>query len=321
MTFPPPFLAAAVQATPVFLDLDATVDKVIDIIGKAADRNARLVAFPESFIPGFPYWPRGYLRDRDRSITALAQLYENALELGSPLEAKIAEAARDAEIYVVIGATERDESAGTTLFNSLLYYSPQGKRIGHHRKLVPTGDESCVWGVGDGSHLAVHHTDIGRIGGLICGNNDMTLAKAALLFAGEQIHIASWPGFTRHFSRVDLACRAYAKEGGVYVVVSSSYMTADDVPADFVLRNETDWSIDGYSGIIGPDGEWVVGPVTGREEIVIGEVDLAKIVTAKAQIDGIGKYSRPDIFRFEVQIAPQRRRGEAATPEDWRQYS
>ena len=316
-----PFLAAAVQATPVFLDLDATVDRVVDLVGEAAGRHARLVVFPETFVPGFPYWPRANPQpDRHKSFTALAQLSENALVLDSPAEQRIAAAAREHSVFVVVGVTEKDEAMSGTLFNTLLYYDDKGARIGHHRKLVPTFDEACVWGRGDGSHLKVYDTDVGRISGLICGNNRMPLAKAALQMAGEQIHVAVWPGYTDP-EKLSLTCRAHAQDAGVYVIVSSSYLTADDIPADFVLRDETVWNVAGCSGIINPRGEWIAGPVVGAEEIVIGEIDLSTIVAARGLGDVTGVYSRPDILRLSVQVSPQYQRGGPHTDEEWQVFA
>lgn len=295
------FKVAAVQASPVWLDRGATVEKACRLIGEAAAEGARLVVFPEAWVPTFPYWPRALpYPDKKLCVEAYVQLYEQAVEVPGPETGLLADAARRAGVYLVIGVNERDRTFGGTLFNSLLYFGPDGRILGKHRKLVPTHEERCVWGMGDGADLEVYDTDIGRLGGLICGNNWITLAKYWLLASGEQVHVAVWPCRRATASMAELAVRSYAIEGQVFVVSACGIISPDDVPDDFPLKERTEWTIEGGSGIVAPDGQWLAGPVYGREAIVTAEVDLRDIVAAKANQDAIGHYARPDLFRLLV---------------------
>lgn len=309
---------AAVQGSPVFLDRAATIAKTVDLVSAAASSGAEVVVFPETFVPGFPYWPRAYpLPHRSKSIEALELLYENSLDLDAGEGAVLAEAARDYGVYIIVGVTERDRNAGTTLFNSLLTFAPDGRLLYRQRKLLPTFDEQCLWGRGDGTDVRVQRLEFGSVGALICGNNRMTLAKAKLLLDGEEIHIAPWPGYTRQRERAELTSRSYALEGGVFVIMASSFVTADMIPKSFPLRDETEWAVDGCTGIIGPTGQWLRGPIVGREGMVIAELDPAEMVRARYATDVAGSYGRPDLFRLAVNVSPQRLRGADAEGAVW----
>jgi predicted amidohydrolase len=295
------FKAAAIQAKPVWLDKAATVAKACRLIDEAASDGNRLIVFPEAWIPTFPYWPRALSQpDKQLSTEAYVGLYHQAVDVPGPETEAIGEAARRAGATVVIGINERDRALGNTLFNSLLYFAVDGGLIGHHRKLMPTWDERAVWGIGDGTDLAVYDTPVGRLGGLICGNNSITLAKYYLLTQGEQVHVAVWPNRHSISEMAELVARGYALEGQVFVVSACGIMDAADVPDDFPLKSRTVWDMDGGSGIVGPNGRWLAGPVYGREAIVSAEIDLDRIIAAKANQDVVGHYGRPDLFRLEV---------------------
>ena len=309
------FVAAAVQAAPVFLDRDATVEKAVGLIGEAAERGAKLIAFPETWIPGYPGWIFGAAEwDEPRSKRAFARLLKNSVEVPSPATDALCRAAREAGAHLVVGIHERDsEFSAGTIYNSLLYVSDQGEILGVHRKLVPTHAERIVWGQGDGSTLHVFDTPLGRLGGLICWEHWMPLARFAMHAKGEQIHVAAWPEVPDIHH---LASRHYAFEGRCYVICVGSYMRTSDLPADFELAEvmgaagefggEAADLLPGGSGIIGPDGAWIAGPVAGREEIVYGEIDLGRIAEEQQALDSAGHYNRPDIFSLTVDERPKR---------------
>jgi nitrilase len=305
-----PIVVAAVQAAPVFLDREATVDKAIALIEEAANEGAKLVAFPETWVPGYPSWIYHAAKwDDPGSKRAFAQLLANSVQVPSPSTAALCVAAREADVHVVVGIHERDSAFSTgTIYNSLVFISPQGEILGTHRKLVPTHAERIVWGRGDGSTLHVFETPLGRVGGLICWEHWMPLTRFAMHAKGEQIHVAAWPDAD---DAHHLASRHYAFEGRCYVLCVGSYTTARDLPADFELADAMGLSGDdelliGGSGIIGPDGRWLSGPVGGRETIVYAELDMARIAEEQQALDAAGHYNRPDVFSLTVDERPRR---------------
>jgi nitrilase len=303
--FFPRFTAAAVQASPIFLDREATVEKACHLMKEAGRKGASLVVFPEAYIPTFPYWPRAIPHpERELSIDAYLQLYEQAVEVPSPAVDQLCAAAKKASLCVVMGMTERETGFSATMYNTLLFIDKNGEVLGKQRKLVPTFEERCVWGQGDGSDLAVYPTEVGKLGGLICGNNLMTLVKYALLAKGEQVHAAVWPSLARMKNYVDVVSRSYAIEGQVFVIISSGYITEGMVPDTFSLKKKTLWNVAGGSGIVGPSGEYLAGPVYDKEEIVYADIDLREIVKAKAVHDVVGHYARPDVASLLLREEP-----------------
>ena len=295
------FLAAVAQIAPVFLNREATIDKACKIIAEAADGGARIIAFPEAWVPTFPYWPRALPHpNRSLSVDAYVALYREAVEIPSPATERLCAAARKGSITVVMGLNEKESRQGGTMYNTLLYIGPSGEILGRHRKLMPTFEERCVWGMGGADRLQVYSTDCGRLSGLVCGNNLMTLAKYALLSQGEQIHVAVWPSRTGMKDMVDVVSRNYAIEGQVFVLCACGYFTADHVPDEFALKPHTEWAIGGGSGIIDPMGRYLAGPVYDREELIQAEIDLDRIIAAKSVHDTTGHYARPDILRLEI---------------------
>jgi len=304
----PRFTAAAVQAAPVFLDRDATIDKACDLIGEAGRAGADLIVFPETWIPGYPFWTTS---QRVFSGDVFAQLWKNAVEIGSPAADRLAEAARDANAYVVVGVNERDTVSRGTLYNSLLYFSPEGELVQRHRKLMPTFTERTVWGFGDGSDLGIIDTPIGRVGGLICWEHEMTLAKYALYAQGEQVHCSVWPAYSSQRDHIAFGTRQYAFEGACFVVASCGVITPGSLPKDLQHEYAT---ADGGSAIIGPDGGYLAGPVYDREETIYAEIDLEATIREKHSRDIAGHYARPDVLQLLVR-AEQKQIGRASCRE------
>ena len=288
-------IVAAVQATPVFLDREATTDKAIDLIQTAASEGAGLVVFPETFIPTYPDWIWRLPAWADSSL--VTRLYEESVEIPGPTVARLAEAAASAGVYVAIGVNERD---GGTLYNTLLYVSPEGAVVGRHRKLVPTGGERTIWGGGDGSTLDVVRTPFGVVGGLICWENYMPLARAAMYAQGVEIYVAptwdnsdSWVPTLRHI----------AKEGRCYVIGVAPLLRGSDVPEEFrgdIYHGDDDWMCRGLSTIVAPGGKVLAGPLAEEEGILYAEIDRATTYVERRQFDPVGHYSRPDVFRLIV---------------------
>ena len=272
---------------------------------EAGRKGASLAVFPEAYIPTFPYWPRAIPHpERELSIDAYLQLYEQAVEVPSPEVDQLCAAAKDANLCVVMGMTEREAGFSATMYNTLLFIDKSGEILGKQRKLVPTFEERCIWGQGEGSDVEVYPTEVGKLGGLICGNNLMTLVKYALLAKGEQVHAAVWPSLARMKNYVDLVSRSYAIEGQVFVIISSGYITEEMVPDTFSLKKKTHWDVAGGSGIVGPNGEYLAGPVYDKEEIVYADIDLREIVRAKAVHDVVGHYARPDVASLLLREEP-----------------
>jgi len=295
MSFARTGIVAAVQATPVFLDRDATTDKAIELIHEAAAAGADLVVFPETFIPTYPDWVWRLPAWSDSGY--VQRLYAESVEVPGPTVTRLAEAAAAAGVYVAMGVNER---SGGTLYNTLLYLSPEGTLVGAHRKLMPTGGERTVWGMGDGSTLDVVRTPFGVVGGLLCWENYMPLARAAMYAQGVDIYLAptwdnsdTWVATLRHI----------AKEGRCYVVGVAPVLRGSDVPAE--LRGETyggddDWMCRGLTTIVAPGGRILAGPLEEKEGILYAEVDSAVAMLERRQFDPVGHYSRPDVFHLTV---------------------
>jgi nitrilase len=297
------FKIAAVQKAPVFLDRDATVDLVCESIAEAAGEVARLVVFPESFVPAYPDWVWAIPAGDGGTLGQLyGELLENAVEVPSPATQRMAQSARQTRSYVVVGITERNiEASGGSLYNTLLYLDDQGNILGKHRKLIPTGGERLVWGQGDGSTLEVYDTPLGKLGGLICWENYMPLARYAMYAWGTQIYIAStwdrsdtWLATLRHI----------AKEGQTYVVGSCMVLRREDIPDRHGLRSlyaeAPEWINIGNSAIVAPGGDFIAGPAQMKQEILYAEIDPKQLSGPKWMFDVAGHYARPDVFELVV---------------------
>jgi nitrilase len=291
--------AAAVQAAPVYLDRDATVERAVALIDEAARAGARLIAFGEVFVPGYPDW--AWRTNPWHDGRFFARLLDQAVVVPSDATERLGAAARRAGAYVAIGIDERD-ARGSTVYNSLLYLGPDGRVMGVHRKLMPTGGERLVWGYGDGSGLAVHDTDFGRLGGLICWENYMPLARAAVYAQGCDVYVAptwdnsdAWVPTLRHI----------AKEGRMYVIGVTPCQRGSDVRdaldgLDALYGGDDDWLSRGNTTIVGPEGDILAGPLVGEPGILYAELDLRMLRSARRMFDPVGHYARPDVLRLHV---------------------
>lgn len=292
---------AAVQETPVFLDRDATVDKVCHLIAVAAAGGANLVVFPEAFVPGYPDWVWRVRPWADGPSEWYRRLFANSVTVPGPAVDAMCAAARAAEAHVAVGINERENDGGT-IYNTLLLLGPDGSVLGRHRKLMPTGGERLVWGMGDGSGLAVHDTPIGRLGGLICWENYMPLARAALYAQGVQLYVApTWDNSDEWVPTL----RHIAKEGGCHVIGVTPFLRGSDVPVDIpgrddVYGGEEDWMSRGNTTIVSAGGSIVAGPLIGEAGIVTADLDLDATVTQKRMFDCSGHYARSDVLRLVV---------------------
>jgi nitrilase len=302
---------AAVQAAPVFLNRDATVEKACALIREAGGAGAQLVAFPEAFIAGFPHWI--YLDRPQANEDYFVELVHEAVEVPSAATEELGQAAREAGAYVVIGINERSRRSAGELFNTNLVFSPDGELLGWHRKLMPTYAEKMIWSFGDGSTLRVYDTRIGRLGTLCCGENTNPLARFALIAQGEQIHEANYPARPagdavdlRH--NIQIRSAAHAFEGNCFVVVAGSLISdemrdllGDTAEKRKLLGNGSQT----FTGILGPDGKVIAGPAADDTEAIIsGSIDLDSIIRQKIHHDIAGNYNRFDVLSLALNRTP-----------------
>lgn len=298
-----PVTVACVQAEPVILDRAATIEKLARLTAEAASRGARLVVFPETFVPAYPSsrWARALAGWADpRAKAAFARFSEQAVDVPGPDADRLGEIAREHGVWLVTGVNERDPERPGTLYNSLLYHGPDGQLAQHHRKLVPTNHERLIWGQGDGRGLRAFQTDLGRIGGLICWENYMPLARFSLYDSGVEIYISStaddgdaWQATLVHIAR----------ESRAFVVSPGHFQRASSYPDDFTLAAELEGDDilgRGGSAILAPDGTYLAGPLYDEEGILVAELDPARLYEERQRFDPAGHYNRPDVFRLEV---------------------
>lgn len=293
------FIAAAVQAAPVFLNKRETIGKVCSLIEEARENGADLIVFPEAFIPAYPYWPKdlGTGPERKLVLDAYMELYKNSVEIPSEDTEKLSSAASKAGSHLIIGVNERE---GGTLYNTILYIDKTGAIIGKHRKLLSIDSEKCIWGMGGAEDIGVFETELGKLGGFFCYEHHITLAKYAMFMKGEQVHAGLWAGHGFVKPTMDCASREYAFEGQVFVIVASGYINEDMIPDSFPLKKFTTWDFPGGSGIINPRAEYIAGPLYDCEGILYAEIDMDMIIRAKAVIDSVGHFSRPDILSLKI---------------------
>lgn len=308
------FIAATVQTSPVFLNVPATVEKAIRFIIEAHDNGATLIAFPEVFIAGYPYW--NWVMTPVQGSAWYEKLYRNSVAVNDTEMQLLYQAARDYNMHIVIGINERGTSFGE-IYNTNLIINNQGEIIGKHRKLVPTWAEKLTWTSGDGSSLKVYDTEVGPLGTLACGENTNTLARFTLLSQGELVHIANYislpvaPPDYDMAEAIKIRAAAHSFEGKLFTIVSCSTISQEikdtlraDVPnIDALLDRKSS----AFSGFIGPNGAVIGSPLIDDEGIVYGEIDLGKCIQPKQMHDILGHYNRFDIFDLRVNVAPTRK--------------
>ncbi|WP_297510999.1 carbon-nitrogen hydrolase family protein [Flavobacterium sp.] len=308
------FKAATVQTAPVYLKVSATVDKAVNCIKEAHQNGATLIAFPEVFIAGYPYW--NWIMTPVQGSTWYEKLYRNAVAIDDPEMQPLYQAAREFNMHIVIGINERGLSYGE-IYNTNLIIDNQGTVIGRHRKLVPTWAEKLTWSSGDGSTLKVYDTAVGPLGTLACGENTNTLARFTLLSQGELVHIANYislpvaPPDYDMAEAIKIRAAAHSFEGKLFTIVSCSTISQEikdalrgDVPnIDALLDRKSS----AFSGFIGPNGAVIGTPLIDEEGIVYADIDLSKCIQPKQMHDILGHYNRFDIFDLRVNIAPTRK--------------
>ena len=300
---------AVVQAPPSFLDRDRTLQRVVEHIEEAARGEARLVAFPETFIPGYPTWIWRLRPGGDMALIAEihARLVANAIDLARDGLAPVREAARRHGVWVTCGINEIDgEYSRGTLYNTVVVIGSDGEIKNRHRKLMPTNPERMVWGTGDACGLRAIETPIGRVGVLICWENYMPLARYALYADGVDVLLSptwdsgdGWLGTMQHIAR----------EGRCYVVGCGSVLEAKDIPADFPAREQVfpdpnEWVNDGDSVIVAPGGRVVKGPMRREKGLLFADIDRSAVTAARRVLDVAGHYARADVFQLHVRRAP-----------------
>jgi nitrilase len=294
---------ACVQAEPVVLDRDATLDKLASLTAEAARQGAQLVVFPETFVSVYPSsaWAKALAGWGDpRARAAFADVVRSAVEVPGPAADRLGEIAREHAVWLVTGVNELDPARNGTVYNTLLHHAPDGSLALKHRKLVPTNHERMVWGQGDGGGLRAIETPLGRIGGLICWENYMPLARFSLYESGIEIYLAptaddgdTWQATLVHIAR----------ESRAFVVAPAHFQRASAYPDDFPLRGLLeghDVIGRGGSAILAPDGSYLAGPLYDEEGILYAELDPSRLYEERQRFDPAGHYHRPDVLRFEL---------------------
>jgi nitrilase len=297
------YKVAVMQTSPVFLNKAETTDKACELIAQASSQGARLAVFPEAFISGYPDWVWLLPPSKKAMISDLyAELLENSVIIPDQSTELLCKATKKAGIYVTIGVNERNsESSNSSLFNTLLYISPDGEILGKHRKLIPTGGERLMWSQGDGNTLVSFDTKLGKLGGLLCWENFMPLARNAMYTAGVQIYVAptwdsseSWQTAMRHIAR----------EGGMFVINSAPCVKMSDIPDHYEFKKfypqEREWINKGNSCVVDPGGKIIAGPLEAEQSILYADIDLDLISDQKWLFDVAGHYARPDVFEYSV---------------------
>ncbi|MDX2314477.1 MAG: carbon-nitrogen hydrolase family protein [Gammaproteobacteria bacterium] len=298
------FVLAAAQAASVYMNRDSSLDKACGLIRAAGDKGADMVAFGETWLPGYPFF--AFSAPSEARWDAAQEYLAQAVPIPGAETAALCEVAQAADIDVVIGVAELDLRTRGTTYCTMLAIGREGVILGTHRKLKPTVDERTVWGQGDGDDLNVYERQYGRMSTLNCWEHQMVLPGYALMAQGTQIHVSSWPGGEPDvppeppvslWSRQELLSRAFAAQGACYVVAAGGLISASDVPERF---RALAYDGTGDSMIIDPRGEVVARAPRGEESILVYEADHAVIRAAKAANDVAGHYSRPDVFDLRV---------------------
>jgi nitrilase len=287
---------ACVQAEPVLFERGATIDKLESLAAEAAGAGARLALFPEAFIPAYPSsrWAR-HLAGWDGDARPIyARLARESITIPGPDAERLGEIARTNALWLAVGANELERG---TIYNSLLIYSPEGELAIHHRKLMPTNHERLVWGLGDGKGLETVATDFGAVGGLICWENLMPLARFALYQAGVEVYLAPTADDSEDWHE---SMRHIARESRSFVLSCCVFQRASSFPDDVPLADGGDLVGRGGSAILAPDGRYLAGPLWDEEGILYADLDPQRLYEARQRFDPAGHYHRPDVLRLEI---------------------
>ena len=312
---------AVVQASPVFMDKDQSIKKACKLIKEAGKNGAELIVFSEAFIPGYPaFYTVGYETAPHEWTDFMIALQENSILIPGEDTEILGKAASEAGAYLVVGCNEIDDRVGScTVFNSLLFIDKYGQVMGKHRKVMPTYTERIYWGMGDGSDLRVYDTEIGRIGGLICWENHMPLARVALINQGEEFHVCVWPGNWKRGSEklldadtskggamcnLQSLIKVHAFEAGAFVLSACGYLDEQDFPERWEYIRDSDhmnysWA-SGGSSIVNPAARYLVEPNFEKDAILYTECYANQIKATKAIFDSLGHYSRWDILQLQI---------------------
>ncbi|WP_421978479.1 carbon-nitrogen hydrolase family protein [Roseivirga seohaensis] len=301
------FIAAVVQASPVLFDLEKTLAKTAHLVSEASSKGAKLALFPEAFISAYP---RGLSfgtvvgsRSTEGRETWL-RYWNSSIEVPSKATDQLGEMARKANLFLVIGVNEKDTVSGT-MYCTMLYFNPKGELMGKHRKLKPTAAERIIWGEGDGSTLSTFNTSLGKMGGLICWENYMPLARTAMYQKGVQLYLAptadsreSWQHTLKHI----------ALEGRCFVMGCNQFVTKSMYPSDLPgitdLNHQPEVMSRGGSVIVAPSGEVLAGPLWDEEGMLTAEIDINEVIKSKLDFDPVGHYARNDVFSLTVEGQP-----------------
>jgi len=303
------FKAAAVQASSVirdaseYFDTPATVKKAVSLITEAARNGARLVVFPEGWLPCFTYWSLD-LGERKSFRDIWAKYLWSSIEVPGPETEALCEVAKSADTYVVMGINERDKTFRGRMYNSMLYISPRGEIMGTHRKICNTIHERLFHTPGDGGDnlKTVYDTGIGKIGGSICGEHSQLMLVYNWIMQGIQVHCSLWPGHKGLETGTDIKTRSVCSTANAYGVLAAAYFPEKDCPKNFYGNSlfNIPGSFRGGSGIVNPYGEYVAGPVYDQESIVYGDIDLADTDKSRHTVNLAGIYSRWDLLNLNV---------------------
>ena len=297
-----------VQESPVFFDKDKTLDKTEALVRQYANEGCQLLMFPESFIPGYP---RGFDfgtkigRRTQQGRELYAKYYDNSIDVEGPEIKRLEKLAKTNTVYLVIGITEKQKT-NNSLYCSMVYISPTDGLLGVHRKIKPTGSERLIWAEADGESLVTYQTKVGRLGGLICWENYMPLARMAMYQKGVEIYLAptadsrdGWTATLRHI----------ALEGRCFVLGCNQYFTKDMYPEEYkkLVVDASEALCRGGSIIVNPLGEVIAGPLFDKAGLLTAELNLNELTESKFDFDVIGHYSRNDIFKYQAINQPDTR--------------
>jgi nitrilase len=302
---------AVVQRPPAFLDRGATLKQAVAAVHEAAAHEARLVVFPESFVPGYPAWMWRLRPGPDMALTERihAQLRENSVDLAGGDLATLRQAAREREVVVVCGVHERDAGLrGGTLYNTVVVIGADGELLNRHRKLMPTNPERMVWGCGDATGLKALDTPVGRLGTLICWESYMPLARYALYAQGIEVYVT--PTYDSG-ERAVATMQHIAREGGCWVVSCGCAFQGRDLPEALpgkaqLFPNADEWVNPGDSVVVAPGGRIAAGPLHEERGILYADMDLERVGMARRSLDVVGHYARADLFQLHVDNRPQK---------------